>query len=294
MKPRRNKLNTLWLWVRRFSRQIQRDNITVYAAQASFFVVISVVPFLSLLISIISFFIPADIQGIFDGSAIPGELENAIGSLLHDLQTAPKVSLLSLSAVTALWTSSKGTSAIRTGIKTIYRARSTDNYLLQRFKSLVYTLIFILLILATTALLLFGEFILELLDISLLTKLVMHLRFPLIVLFMIIVFTAMYVSAARRSRRVRDSILQNLPGAILATVGWILFSWLYSLYIKYFPSASYIYGSLTAVCLIMLWLYFCMIILLLGAEVNKLFFAKKQRIRQEKPASSVSPSTEIP
>ena len=34
-----------------------------------------------------------------------------------------------------------------------------------------------------------------------------------------------------------------------------------------------IYGGLTALCLIMLWLYFCMIILLCGAEINKLFFA---------------------
>ncbi len=39
---------------------------------------------------------------------------------------------------------------------------------------------------------------------------------------------------------------------------------------KYYPSASYIYGSLAAVMLMMLWVYFCMMILLAGAEINKL------------------------
>ena len=50
----------------------------------------------------------------------------------------------------------------------------------------------------------------------------------------------------------------------------------YSLYIKYSPNASYIYGGLAAICLIMLWLYFCMIIFLCGAEVNKLWAAYKE------------------
>ena len=53
-----------------------------------------------------------------------------------------------------------------------------------------------------------------------------------------------------------------------------------SLYITYFSGASLIYGGLTALCLIMLWLYFCMIILLSGAEINKLFFAGTRQNRQ--------------
>ncbi|MBQ8199661.1 MAG: YihY/virulence factor BrkB family protein [Clostridia bacterium] len=48
-------------------------------------------------------------------------------------------------------------------------------------------------------------------------------------------------------------------------------------YRAYFPNASYIYGGLAAVCLIMLWIYFCTIILLLGAEVNKLYFLWREK-----------------
>ena len=73
----------------------------------------------------------------------------------------------------------------------------------------------------------------------------------------------------------KERFHQHLPGAIFATVGWQLFSSGFAMYIRYFPSASAIYGSLTAVCLLMLWIYVSVIILLLGAEVNKVILRNK-------------------
>ena len=63
----------------------------------------------------------------------------------------------------------------------------------------------------------------------------------------------------------------HLPGAVFSAVGWVLFSFFYSLYVTDFPNAASLYGSLAAVCLLMLWVYFCLLILLLGAELNKLW-----------------------
>ena len=69
-----------------------------------------------------------------------------------------------------------------------------------------------------------------------------------------------------------------LPGAVFASAGWIGFSFFYSLYIDNFSNYTLVYGSLAAVVLLMLWLYFCMNIFLFGAQLNKLvkngFFAK--------------------
>ena len=63
-------------------------------------------------------------------------------------------------------------------------------------------------------------------------------------------------------------MLNQFPGAIFATFGWSLFSFVYSIYISYFSNFSSTYGSLAAIVLIMLWLYICMNITLLGAEIN--------------------------
>ena len=60
------------------------------------------------------------------------------------------------------------------------------------------------------------------------------------------------------------------PGALLSAAGWILFSYLYSIYTRFFPRSSHLYGSMATLVILMLWLYFCMIIFLCGAEVNKL------------------------
>lgn len=229
-------------------------------------------PFLSLLVSILSFFISTDILSYFDKYALPEDLLALVGSLLNDLRTAPKISLLSFSAVFTLWIASKGMGAIRKGIETAYRVGASRGFFRQNVLSLLSTIIFIVLIVAIVVVLLFGEFLLGLLHIPWLTSFIMQWRVLFFILFMCIVFTAMYASTARQGSSVKSNILYHLPGAVFASVGWILFSYFYSLYIKYFPNASYIYGGLAAVCLIMLWLYFCMIILLLGAEVNKFCF----------------------
>lgn len=268
----KDKIFALFTGLREAGKEIRDDNITVYAAQASFFVIISTMPFLSLLVSILSFFVSTDILRYFEKFALPDEVLALVGSVIDELRTAPTVSLLSFSAIIILWTASKGMGAIRKGIETAYRVGTAHSFFFQKILSLISTIVFIVLIVASVVVLLFGEFLLDLLHIPWLTSFIMQWRVLFFILFMCVVFTAMYASTARQGGSVKANLLHHLPGAVFASVGWILFSYFYSLYIKYFPNASYIYGGLAAVCLIMLWLYFCMIILLLGAEVNKFCF----------------------
>ncbi|MBR4000698.1 MAG: hypothetical protein IKI93_20405, partial [Clostridia bacterium] len=65
MKPSQHRFAGIIPFVRNIASMITADKITVYAAQASFFVIISAVPFISLLISIIGLLIPADVRSIF-------------------------------------------------------------------------------------------------------------------------------------------------------------------------------------------------------------------------------------
>lgn len=261
--------------VRRFVLRITDDKITLYAAQASFFVIISAVPFLSLLISVTGMLLSLPADDFLSRLPIPSDFSSVIYSVLEDLQSTQNVPLLSVSAVTTLWSASRGISAIRSGIERVYRAGHTRGFFAHRLKSLISTLLFIAFIAATVALMLFGDFAFEWLSLG--TSCNPRFVTPLFTVALCVLFTAMYSSTARRSTRVRRGILPNVPGAIFSSVGWMLFSRIYSLYITHFPSASYIYGSLAALCFIMLWLYFCMIILLLGAEVNGFFLTLKNQ-----------------
>lgn len=78
----------------------------------------------------------------------------------------------------------------------------------------------------------------------------------------------------------KDKYIRQLPGAVFAAIGWMVVSWVFSVYVDIFQGFSSMYGSLTTIVLIMLWLYFCMYSILLGGEINvmlceKLFDSRK-------------------
>ncbi len=269
-------LRALLRCVGRTVRQITDDNVALYAAQASFFVMISAVPFISLLVSVLGIILPSETADLFEGLPLPEGFSTLFETVADDLRTAPNVSLLSVSAITTLWSASRGISAIRSGVERVYRAERTKGIFTHRLRSLVSTLMFIVMLALAVALMLFGEPAYKWLsrNSTWLSSAVLRLRTPFFIAALCIMFTVMYASTARRSTFIKHNVIRHVPGAVFSSVGWTLFSYFYSLYITHFPSASYVYGGLAALCFIMLWLYFCMMILLLGAELNKLFFAE--------------------
>ena len=69
----------------------------------------------------------------------------------------------------------------------------------------------------------------------------------------------------------KASLKSQIPGAFIIAVAWLLFSYFFSLYFTFFPNFSNMYGSLSALIMVMLWLYCCMNLLLYGAEINAYF-----------------------
>lgn len=249
--------------IRTLIQTVTDDRVSLHAAHASFFVITSAVPFASILFTLTGIFLPsASAAELLEGSVFTSLLQH----LAYELRSIPGVSLLSFSTVTTLWSASRGISGIRSGIETIYGCTRRSGYVEHRLRSLFVTLLFILFLAAAVGILLFGD---------LLGLPSGKIRFPVFAAVLTASFTGIFASTARRSDRIRRTIRHHIPGAVFATLGWIVFSWGYSLYIVHFPSATTVYGGLAAICLIMLWLYFCMMILLLGAEVNKLYFAGK-------------------
>ena len=79
------------------------------------------------------------------------------------------------------------------------------------------------------------------------------------------VFSAVFMVLPARNH----GFWESLPGALLACLGWLVFSNLYSIYVEHFANLSNIYGSVYAIALYMLWLYCCMSIVLSGGALNR-------------------------
>lgn len=247
------------------------DEITVYAAQASFFIVLSFFPFIMLLLSLIQF-IPAvsksDLLAILI-RLMPDMLDALVMGIVDDLYVKSPATILSVTALTALWSAARGMMSMERGMNRIYGTFEKRNYILRRLICSFYTLIFMIACIVSLVLLVFGSaiqstFIRLFPLLKTITRHLISFRSLLAAVLFLFTFVGLYTILPKK----KQNPWNQIPGAVFTAIGWLLYSYLFSLYFTNFSNFSYMYGSLTAMVLLMLWLYFCICILFIGAEIN--------------------------
>lgn len=245
-------------------REIRALQIPLYAANACFFLVLAVFPGLALLLSLLRH---TSLEVAWLEELLRGFLPGAFGQAAHDLIRRIHSNLsptaMGISAVTALWSAGRGIYGILKGLNAVYGAAENRGWLAARLISAGYTLAFLAALILTLALHVFGTGLLKLLTGSSMWE-VPQLRYPLLLILQTGIFTAMFTVLPDRKNR----ILGSLPGAVLASAGWLLFSGLFSVYAERILRSSRGYGGLYAAALGMLWLYFCLCIFFWGGAVN--------------------------
>ena len=176
-----------------------------------------------------------------------------------------------VSALTALWSSSRGMYGLLTGLNTIYGVAEDRGYLYTRSISVLYTFLFVIVLLLTLLLHVFGGTLMKFvrqLNLPGMTVLldILDMRLLFLLVLQSLLFTAMFMFLPNR----RNRFWESLPGGLLASIGWLLFSNLYSIYVTHFPSYANIYGSVYAIAISMLWLYCCLEIIFFGGALNQL------------------------
>lgn len=248
-----------------------KDEVPVYAAQASFFIVLAFFPFIMLLLTLIQF-IPAinksDLISILV-AVMPDMLDSLIIGIVDDLYIKSPGTILSVTAIIALWSAARGMMGIERGLNRIYDSQEKRNYVVRRLICAGYTVIFMAICIVSLVLLVFGTSIQNLIArtfpvIYNLANHIISFRSLLAMILFLLCFVGLYTIVPMK----KQDPWQQVPGALFATIGWMLFSYAFSIYFTYFSNFSYMYGSLTAIVLMMLWLYFCICILFIGAEIN--------------------------
>ena len=274
----------LWRKILNISEIINRDNLFLYASQAAFYIIIATIPFIMMLLSLIGFILPLSKEYLLSVASplIPEIIKIPVEKIIAELFDS-SFSVASVTALSALWPASRGIAAVERGIRNVYHTPPRKSFVKNVLSSFFYTIIFILTITVLLVLFVFGNYLIELLRIkSLLLKLIFGRTSLIKWLFtygmMTLVFAFLYSAFSGRSLRFKC----HFPGAIFTSAGWMIFSVLFSFYIENFADYSYIYGSLTAIVLMMLWVYFCMVIFLLGGEVNKLVMVSGINRRRHK------------
>ena len=258
------------------SRKIREDYVNVFSAQAAYYLIICVFPFGMFLLSLIQnliHYLPITQEEILVicSRIFPNTIDTFVSSIIEELYGKTSATILSVTGITTLWSASRSFLAITRGLETIYNITETRNYIVRRLLSAVYTLIFavsliLLLVIFVFGNTLYGWIVVRLPFLADFTLLVISMRTLFGLAFLTLFFLLIYIFIPNRKTRV----FNELPGALLSSAGWMGFSFLYSFYIDNMSNFSSMYGSLTAVVLCMIWLYACMLILFLGAELNAL------------------------
>ena len=262
-----------------FKEAMRDSHVGAYSALTAYFIMLSFFPFVILLVSLIRYtsITPADVyraaQGIF-----PDSMDTFILSLINEVYSKTAVTV-SVSAIVAAWSAGKGFLALMRGMNTIYNVEERRNYVILRLRSALYTVVFVIAIILSLVVLVFGNSIHEAAMehypfISVITGMVVRLKGIVGILFLSAVFMVMYRFVPNRKAR----LFSQAPGAVFSAVCWYVFSIVFSLYVEYSPGLSNMYGSLTTIVLVMLWLYACMYIILLGAEINSYFEDQFRRV----------------
>lgn len=252
--------------------RIRDMQIPLYAANASFFLILSIFPALLLFVGVLQY-TPLAVEdlGLMLDGILPDAFLAGAENLIRSTYDAATGVTLGITAVTTLWSASRGLYGMLTGLNAIYAVEESRGYLRTRFISMGYTFLFYVVILLTLALHVFGSGVLAILRQAThpaLQKLLdwVDFRFFLLLFLQITMFAAMFMALPNGKR----SYWAGLPGALIASMGWLIFSDIFSVYVENFAHWGNVYGSLCLLPLSMLWLYCCMMILFFGGGINAL------------------------
>ena len=262
-------LSTIRL-IRAFTTKLQEDFISAFAAQTAYFLILSVFPFLMFLLTMLNY-LPISAEELLSlaENVFPGEIYNIVHNIVIELVTKASGTLVSITVISAIWSASKGTLTLSKGLNAVYQQKETRNGILLRIISALYTLAFAVLLIVTLVLLVFGNQIYQIVIAKLpilgdLVGLILSFRSLVTMAILTLFFLLLYIALPNR----KSNIFRELPGAIITAGGLLGFSFLFSFYIDHMGNFSYTYGSVAALAICMLWLYFCMYILFIGAEIN--------------------------
>lgn len=277
-------IKRLYLIFYTFGKQLQRDNIGAYASSMAFFFLLSVVPIL-LIGTVILSYMPFTEEMVVSTleQFTPGFIDNIIENLVSQVYNQSQ-GVLPIAIIVMLWSAGKGMWGMMMGLNTANEVTEDRNIVFVRIRASFYSVLMLIMLIMCFGMIIAGENFVGYIR-RLAPKLaeyfgiIGNLRFLVVWGFLTLYFALLYTFLPNKKLKIRYQI----PGAAFSAIGWSVISWGYALYLDYYDGFS-VYGSLSTPLLIMIWMYVCMYILLIGANLNRYFGSviKSAMSRKEK------------
>lgn len=265
--------------------RIMHADVFGLAAQVSYFLLLSLFPFLLFLATLIGYFpIDEDLFMRFIESFAPDEIVDVIQSNIAHLLHGTNGGLLSIGVIGTLWSASNGINAITKAFNRAYEVEESRPFLIARLISMFLTIAMIGVISIAFLLPIFGEmigtYVFSFLGLSdSFIELWNTLRWVVSAVVFYLVLLSFYVLAPNMKVRIKDAVF----GALFATIGWQAVTFGFSYYVNTMTDYSATYGSLGAVIMLMFWFYISSIVIITGGVINAVI--RTRRIERENKLS---------
>ena len=274
----RETLRDIYDAVDDFSRGLGRRRITTFSAACAYYLFVSLVPMIMLVVSLIRYTPLTEavvLQAVSD--YVPDQLYTILETIVNSIYRGGGAAL-TVSIVLTIWSASKSMKALMRGMDSVYDAERQEDFFVFSLRACVYMVIFVVLLLISLLMMVYGGEILQLLynilphggAVDWLFGLTRYLRYIVVLALLALVFSFTYWRMPARSLPYRA----QWTGAVFCAVSWSAFSFIFSAYVSVSNQFG-AYGVIGTVMVAMIWVYYCFYFLLLGGYINH-FIARKK------------------
>ena len=269
--------------------RIQHVDVTALGAQLAFFFLLALFPLMIFLVTLLPYLNLQEDQ-LFHilRTYAPDDVYKLIDGTLDEVLSDRNGGLSSIGILATIWSASNGMNALIKSLNRSYDLEETRPFIVARAISVIFTLLLIMLFVVALVLPIFGEqigtFIFSYLGYEQGFLTVWNnIRWTIPPVMIFVVFMLLYWIAPNRKLYLKSVI----PGAIFATLGWILVSLAFSFYVSSFANYSATYGSIGGIIVLMMWLYFSGTILMVGGQINAVMQERKEKSAMKKAGAVV-------
>lgn len=264
---------TVKKFVKEMFYRVMYDEISLLSANLSYYFILSLFPMLIVALALTPYF-KIDQQFLLEKiqSYAPGDLGDYLFDMISEVLNNKNNTIITVGIVFTLWSASSGIYGIIIAFNNAFRVRDGRIWIVTKLISVILTALFLVGMFVALALIVFGKQ---------LTYILFHkfnldegyynlwsvLNYSLPLLFIFLIFVFLYTMGPN----LKLKAISIIPGALFATISWIIVSKLFGYYIDHFSSYIKTYGTIGAFMAFVLWLYITGYILIIGAEINAIF-----------------------
>ncbi len=273
--------NSMIDFIINLGKRYSKHNISMTSAYMAYYWVLAFFPFIIFVISLLSYTkIPVSVLLSYVSDAVPDTLVPLVEDTIAQFIVHRSTTIVSIGGLVSLWTAGTAVNALTRGIYIAYSYKAEKSFWKIKLSAIIYTvllaLVLVIMIIGLVFGNRFGDYLFGVLDMNKgifmpiwnLARLTMPFIAIVLVLYIIYKFVP--------RRYIRNTSVW--PGVMFTSIGWYIFSLVFSAYVDNYSKYNQLYGSIGGVFVLLIWLYGSCTLLVLGAEIN----AQIQEIKEAK------------